>query len=147
MEVTIEKKARKASIANVADHFSDKHPTNMVCPVRDILARVSDKWSMTLIIALGKTEKLRFNELKKTIEGISQRMLTVTLRALEEDGFITRKIFAEVPPRVEYQLTDLGRSLLHQLIQLSDWANENMGEVLKYRKQYSSNSAKYAAKL
>jgi DNA-binding HxlR family transcriptional regulator len=137
MEVTIEKKHRKASIENVADHFSDKHPTNSVCPVRDILARVSDKWSMHTIILLGKSEKLRFTELKKGIEGISQRMLTVTLRALEEDGFLVREIFPEIPPRVEYRLTELGRSLLQQLMQLSDWANQNMQEVLKQRKRYS----------
>lgn len=137
MEVTIGKEARKASIKNVADHFSDNHPTNHICPVRDILARVSDKWSMQTIILLGKSEKLRFTELKKGIEGISQRMLTVTLRALEEDGFLLREIFPEIPPRVEYRLTDLGRSLLQQLMHLSDWANENMDEVLKQRKHYS----------
>ncbi|MDF3078200.1 MAG: transcriptional regulator [Sphingobacteriaceae bacterium] len=92
---------------------------------------------MHTIILLGKSEKLRFTELKKGIEGISQRMLTVTLRALEEDGFLVREIFPEIPPRVEYRLTDLGRSLLQQLMQLSDWANENMDEVLKQRKRYS----------
>jgi DNA-binding HxlR family transcriptional regulator len=137
MEVTIAKKERKATSEKVVGHFSDKGPTNSLCPVRDILSRVSDKWSMHTIILLGKSEKLRFTELKKGIEGISQRMLTVTLRALEEDGFLVREIFPEIPPRVEYRLTDLGRSLLQQLMQLSDWANENMDEVLKQRKRYS----------
>lgn len=137
MEVTIANDGNQGTINKSAQHFSDKHPTNFGCPVRDILARVSDKWSMHTIIMLGNAEKLRFTELKKNIDGISQRMLTVTLRALEEDGFLTREVFPEIPPRVEYRLTDLGRSLLKQLIHLSDWANENMDTVLKQRKRFS----------
>src|SRR5688572_10084665 len=81
---------------------------NKFCPVRDVLARVSDKWSMLAIYALGGFGKLRFNELKNKIGDISQRMLTVTLRNLEIDGLVTRTIYAEVPPRVEYELTPLG---------------------------------------
>lgn len=137
MEVTIGENAVKATTEKVAAHFSDKYPTNTICPVRDIISRISDKWSIHAIIMLGKTEKLRFGELKKGIEGISQRMLTVTLRNMEEDGFITRTVYAQIPPRVEYQLTPLGRSLLGQLIGLSEWATANMDDVVKSRRKYA----------
>jgi DNA-binding HxlR family transcriptional regulator len=105
------------------------------CPVRDIINRISDKWSILAISALGGYGVLRFNELKKLIGDVSQRMLTVTLRNLEADGLITRKVYGEVPPRVEYELTPMGRSLLHQVSQLADWALENGVVILKSRKK------------
>lgn len=108
-----------------------------ICPVKDILARFGDKWSMYTVLLLGKSDKVRFNELKTGIDGISQRMLTVTLRSLEEDGIVIRTIYPEIPPRVEYQLTDLGKSLLEQLLQLATWANDNFAEIFKARKKYA----------
>jgi len=108
-----------------------------VCPVRDIIARVSDKWSMLAIYALGGFGTLRFNELKHKIGDVSQRMLTVTLRNLEKDGIITRRIYAEVPPRVEYELTPLGYSLMEQLAHFADWANSNSRQILAARKKNS----------
>lgn len=111
-----------------------------MCPVRDIIARVSDKWSMLAIYALGGFGTLRFNELKSKIGDISQRMLTVTLRNLERDGIITRKIYAEVPPRVEYQLTELGISLMHQFALFADWANEHGAEIMSARRRRMVNS-------
>lgn len=107
------------------------------CPVKDILARFGDKWSIYTILMLGKNETLRFNELKALIAGISQRMLTVTLRSLEEDGLVSRKIYAEIPPRVEYTLTDLGQSLLIKLLELADWAKLNIHQILDARERYS----------
>lgn len=92
------------------------------CPVRDVLSRISDKWSILAIYALGAFEVLRFHELKKRIPDVSQRMLTLTLRNLEQYGLVTRKVYAEVPPRVEYRLTPMGESLLDHLMQLSEWA-------------------------
>ena len=92
--------------------FQGKEEHHEFCPVRDIMDRFGDKWSLLAILNLGYAGKIRFNELKGKVEGISQRMLTVTLRSLERDGLITRKIYAEVPPRVEYELTQLGRGLL-----------------------------------
>ena len=79
------------------------------CPIRNILARISDKWSLLVIYTLDKTgkEKMRFKELQREIPDISQKMLTVTLRTLEEDGYLTRTVYPEVPPRVEYKLTPL----------------------------------------
>ncbi|MDP3469571.1 MAG: helix-turn-helix domain-containing protein [Daejeonella sp.] len=91
---------------------------------------------MHAIIILGKADTLRFTALKKLIPGISQRMLTVTLRTLEEDGLVTRTIFPQIPPRVEYELTPLGRSLVAQLISLSGWANENRVHILRAREEY-----------
>jgi DNA-binding HxlR family transcriptional regulator len=113
-----------------------------VCPVRDIIARISDKWSLLAIYALAGYGTLRFNELKHKIGDVSQRMLTVSLRNLEKDGLITRTIHAEVPPRVEYNLTPLGMSLAHQLINFVDWANTHSKEIIAARKQLKSDSVK-----
>jgi DNA-binding HxlR family transcriptional regulator len=97
-----------------------------------------DKWSLLAILNLGYSGKTRFNELKSKIDGISQRMLTVTLRSLERDGLITRQIYAEVPPRVEYELTSLGRSLLQQIWELAQWAQGSMDEIVRTRMEYDS---------
>lgn len=86
------------------------HPTGN-CPVRDVLSRLGDKWSMLVLITLNANGVMRFSDIHKTIEDVSQRMLTVTLRTLEADGLVARKIYAEVPPRVEYCLTKTGHSL------------------------------------
>ena len=107
-----------------------------ICPVKDILARYSDKWSIYAVLLLGQYERMRFSELRMGIEGISQRMLTVTLRSLEKDGIATRTVYTEIPPRVEYKLTALGESLVKQLLQMATWAEENFTEILKARKKY-----------
>ncbi|MDT0441214.1 winged helix-turn-helix transcriptional regulator [Streptomyces johnsoniae] len=91
------------------------------CPVGEVFRRVGDKWSMLLMILLGH-RPYRFNELHRAVEGISQRMLTRTLRGLENDGLVRREVFPTVPPGVEYSLTPLGRSLLEPLSALADWA-------------------------
>lgn len=111
---------------------------NDVCPVRDIIARISDKWTLLSIYALGGYGKMRFNELKNRIGDVSQRMLTVTLRNLENDGLVSRKVYPEVPPRVEYELTDLGMSLMHQMEYIIDWANTNGDAIIKSRKKCSN---------
>lgn len=110
---------------------------DVFCPVRDVISRVNDKWTMLTIYALGGFGVLRFNELKSKIGDVSQRMLTVTLRNLEADGLVSRKIYAEVPPRVEYRLTELGDSLMHQMEGLTNWANTNGEEILKSRNKYN----------
>ncbi|WP_033344869.1 winged helix-turn-helix transcriptional regulator [Catenuloplanes japonicus] len=91
------------------------------CPVSGLFRRVGDRWSMLIVILLGQRPH-RYNELHRAIEGVSQRMLTRTLRTLESDGLITRTVFGTVPPGVEYDLTPLGRSLLIPLSALADWA-------------------------
>lgn len=118
--------------------FYGKETHNEFCPVRDIMDRFGDKWSLLAILNLGYFGKTRFNELKNKIDGISQRMLTVTLRTMERDGLITRKIYAEVPPRVEYELTPLGYDLLQKIIELAQWASGNMDEIIQARKAYDS---------
>src|ERR1700726_2263751 len=92
------------------------------------LARVGDKWSVFVIMLLGDGPR-RFNELKRMIGGISQRMLTLTLRGLERDGLVTRTVFPTVPPRVDYELTDLGRGLSQPVIALGTWAIEHLTEI------------------
>ena len=135
MKVTNGKKASEGSREEITNYFSDEKKTND-CPITDVMSRLSDKWTMHTIIVLGKADRLRFTELKKKIHGISQRMLTVTLRTLEEDGLATRTIYPQIPPRVEYELTPLGRSLLVQMIGLSEWANENMEQIFRAREEY-----------
>ena len=103
------------------------------CPIRNILARISDKWSILILFTLNQSELMRFNALQKNIPDISQKMLTVTLRTLEEDGFLKRQVYAEVPPRVEYSLTDRATSLLPHINSLIMWAKENMDAILMDR--------------
>ena len=107
------------------------------CSIRHILDRFGDKWSILIISILGHVGKQRFNELNQQIGDISQKMLTVTLRSLEADGLISRKLYPEIPPRVEYELTDLGRSLLPHIEQLAGWAEQHMECILKNRAKYA----------
>ena len=92
------------------------------CPIRNILARISDKWSILVLFTLNQSALMRFNALQKNIPDISQKMLTVTLRTLEEDGFVRRQVYAEVPPRVEYSLTEKGLSVMPILQSICDWS-------------------------
>lgn len=105
------------------------------CPIRNILARISDKWSLLAIYTLNKQSRaVRFKELQREIPDISQKMLTVTLRTLEEDGYVTRTIYPEVPPRVEYALTERTKTLLPHINALLGWAKENMDAIIADRK-------------
>ena len=103
------------------------------CPIRNILAHISDKWSILVLFTLNQSALMRFNALQKNIPDISQKMLTMTLRTLEEDGFVKRQVYAEVPPRVEYSLTDRAISLLPHINSLIVWAKENMNAILTDR--------------
>src|SRR5687767_7508251 len=107
------------------------------CSIRHILDRFGDKWSILIISILGHVGKQRFNELNQQIGDISQKMLTVTLRSLEADGLVSRKLFPEIPPRVEYELTELGRSLLPHIEQLAGWAAQHMECIMKNRAKYA----------
>jgi DNA-binding HxlR family transcriptional regulator len=104
-----------------------------LCPGRDVLDRVGDKWSLLVVLHLGPNNILIFNDLRHRITGISQRMLTVTLRSLECDGLVTRTAYATVPPRVDYQLTALGQSLLGAVIELGKWATVNAPAIAQAR--------------
>lgn len=107
------------------------------CPIRNILSRLCDKWSLLVIYTLNKaaTPTIRFKELQREIPDISQKMLTVTLRTLEDDGYVTRTVYPEVPPRVEYALTPRTYSLLPHINALIEWAIENKDAIMKYRKK------------
>ena len=110
------------------------HPTGN-CPIRDILCRLGDKWSMLVLITLNVNGTMRFSDIQKTISDISQRMLTVTLRTLEADGLVSRTVYAEVPPRVEYQLTETGKTLIPHIESLVDWALEHMPGIFDSREK------------
>ncbi|MFI3258888.1 MAG: helix-turn-helix domain-containing protein [Rikenellaceae bacterium] len=105
------------------------------CPVRNILSRIGDKWSILVIFALHEGEVVRFKELQRSIPDISQKMLTVTLRTLEEDGLVSRKVYPEVPPRVEYRLTERAETLLPHISALIGWAKENMDNIIEQRRE------------
>lgn len=98
------------------------------CPIRDILSKIGDKWSVLILLALQQNEVVRFSELSRHIPDVSQKMLTVTLRSLESMGLVIRTVYPEVPPKVEYRLTDLGRSLLPHINSLVEWALEHKDE-------------------
>ncbi|ACU58137.1 winged helix-turn-helix transcriptional regulator [Chitinophaga pinensis] len=106
------------------------------CAVRNVLDRLGDKWSMLVIIVLGVEGTLRFNKLHSFIGDISQKMLTVTLKSLEADGLITRTVFPEIPPRVEYALTERGASLLPHMEALAEWAATHMEGIYASREKY-----------
>ena len=109
-----------------------------VCPIRDIISRLGDKWSLLVLATLHANGTMRFNDIHKSIGDVSQRMLTVTLRSLEADGLVNRKIYPEVPPRVEYTLTKAGEELMPYLNHLVDWALKNMGNIAKRRQEYEN---------
>ncbi|CCZ13117.1 transcriptional regulator HxlR family [Prevotella sp. CAG:1092] len=107
------------------------------CPIRNVLSRICDKWSLLVIYTLNahNAEPIRFNALRKLIPDISQKMLTSTLKSLEADGYVNRKVYAEVPPRVEYSLTPRAETLIPIMDHLIEWALDNMAVILKDRQQ------------
>ena len=114
-----------------------RHVHGECLAVREVLNRVGDKWSVLVVSLLGDGTK-RFSELRRMIEGISQRMLTLTLKGLERDGLITRTMYPTVPLRVEYELTKLGRSLLIPITGLGDWAGKNRERIQAAREKYDA---------
>lgn len=106
------------------------------CPVRNVLSRIGDKWSMLVLFTLETNKNQRFKELQRNIPDISQKMLTTTLKMLEGDNLVHREAFPEIPPRVEYSLTDKGQSLLPLIGNLMVWASENMNDIIESRQRY-----------
>jgi DNA-binding HxlR family transcriptional regulator len=107
------------------------------CPSRTSLARIANKWTAMVVVVLGRGT-LRFGDLRTAVEGISGKVLTETLRDLERDGLVERHVYAEMPPRVEYELTTLGCTLHTPLLALSHWAEEHIAEVLEARDAYDA---------
>jgi DNA-binding HxlR family transcriptional regulator len=120
----------QASVAAPIDHSDCRS-------VSEILQRVGDKWTVLVVMSL-KAKPLRFNDIKRAIGGISQQMLTRTLRILERDGMVSRTVYPTVPPQVEYALTDLGHSLSEPVMQLGQWAQANLGVIHDNRQRYDA---------
>lgn len=108
------------------------------CPIRNVVARFGDKWSLLVLLVINEAGIVRFNELGRMIPDISTRVLSTALKTLEADGLIDRKVYAQVPPKVEYTLTETGRSLIPLIMQLTEWAQQNMKNVMTHRRRYES---------
>lgn len=138
-----------SNAAEIVRQIMEKHdvdstvewdPFTRDCPSRRLLDRIGDKWSVLVISSL-EDGPLRFSELRAAVDGVSQKMLTQTLRALERDGLVSRTVYPEIPPRVEYALTATGRSLTGPLQVLTAWAIEHMGAVAEAQSRYDSAAA------
>ena len=116
---------------------SNLHEPEDCRAISEVLARVGDKWTVLVVSTLGSGAK-RFNELRRALGSISQRMLTLTLRGLERDGLVTRTIYPTIPPRVEYELTKLGRSLLEPVSELGLWARQNRPAIQDARRRFDA---------
>lgn len=120
--------------------MSPRNKRTESCPaVREVLHRIGDKWSVLIVDLLGEGA-MRFNDLRRSVEGISQRMLTLTLRGLERDGLVTRTVFPEIPPRVEYELTRLGKTLLEPIQGLAEWAEKNRTSIQEARDKFDKKA-------
>ena len=122
-----------------------KDPTNPVCrTISTLLSRIGDKWTVLVVQTLGEGPK-RFNELRREIPSVSQRMLTLTLRNLERDGLVNRTVTPSIPPRVDYELTELGRSLQKPICGLATWATENVEAIHQAQARFDANADKAEA--
>ncbi len=122
----------------------NNHVTEYCPAISAILSRIGDKWSVFIVMELANGPR-RFNEIKRDVSGISQRMLTLTLRGLERDGLVSRKVYDTVPPKVEYSLTDLGRSLRAPVMALGAWAVSNRDEIHAAQASFDRRLADQAA--
>lgn len=119
----------------------DLDPGPTCTAMSDILNRIGDKWSVMVVAQLGQNRTMRFSQLRRAVDGISQRMLTLTLRNLERDGLVKRTIFAQVPPRVDYELTGLGETLLEPISALWEWAGAHGHDIAAARLRYDQDQA------
>lgn len=124
----------------ISNGLEDLDPYAEGCPSRRLLDRIGDRWTVLVVGALGEGP-LRFSAIRRTVEGVSQKMLTQTLRGLERDGLVTRTVYAEVPPRVEYELTAAGRTLQEPLKALERWSIEHFGQVAASWETYDEGHA------
>ena len=116
----------------------EKNTIIEIGPVRNVIARFGNKWALLVILILSENKVLRFSELKKMIPDVSSRMLSSTLRTLEADGLVSRKVYPEVPPKVEYSLTETGLSLVPFIVQLTEWAQKHMKSIVKHREEFEA---------
>ena len=118
----------------------EKYSIIEICPIRNVVSRFGNKWSFLIILLLSENGSTRFGQLGKLIPDISTKMLSSTLSVLEADGLVSRKVYPEVPPRVEYALTATGQSLVPLILQLTEWAQSHMQSILRHRKDYEAAS-------
>lgn len=130
------KSAKK--IKKMFGHINYKDP-NLICPIRDVMALTADKWSILIILYLGYFPILRFNELKKKVYGISNKVLSERLKQLEGDGYLVRTMYPEVPIRVEYELSDFGHSYLEKLIEMTEWAEKHKNRIVSNRTKFKKD--------
>jgi len=121
-----------------------KHVPSDCSRVAPVLSRIGDKWTILVVMLLGEGP-MRFNELRRRVGGISQRMLTLTVRGLERDGFLTRTVYPTIPPRVDYELTPLGHSLLVPIQQLGSWARQNIDKIEEAQRRFDQASGRDSA--
>ena len=118
----------------------EKNSIIEICPVRNVVARFGNKWALLVIIILDENGPIRFNQLRKQIPDISTKVLSNTLRILEADGLVKRTVFPEVPVRVEYELTETGRTLVPIVLLLTEWAKNNMKSIMTHRKKFKDST-------
>jgi DNA-binding HxlR family transcriptional regulator len=122
-----------------------KYSNAGLCPVRNVVDRIGDKWSVLILLLLEEEKVLRFNEIQKYIDTISQKMLTVTLKTLQADGLVIRTVYPQIPPKVEYELSGRGKSLLPHLHGLVKWAESNMNDIIDSRSKFEVEIGKKVA--
>lgn len=128
---------RMCAMTQIPAHHTGEEIVGEACPVREVLDRVAGKWSILIIVAAARGP-VRFTELERQIDGISRRMLTLTLRNLERDGLLIRRVYATVPPKVEYELTDIAQELHQSLLSLTDWATRHRATISAARHAYDA---------
>lgn len=111
------------------------------CPIRNVVARFGNKWALLVILILNENGPVRFNQLAKMIPDISAKVLADTLHTLDADGLVNRSVYAQVPIRVDYELTDIGKTLVPIILELTDWAQNNMKPILSHRKKHQEQTA------
>lgn len=131
-----------ATIQDVTGPTSSRDPYTRGCPSRELLDRIGDKWTVLVLGELGQHGTCRFTQLRKRLSGVSEKMLTQTLRALERDGLVHRTVYPEVPVRVEYGLTPLGQTLREPLRTLTQWSVRHIDEVLAAREEYDAHAGR-----
>ena len=129
-----------ASVKTVTEPTSSWDPYERGCPSRDLLDRIGDKWTVLVLGELGKDGACRFTQLRKRLSGVSEKMLTQTLRGLERDGLVRRTVYPSVPVRVEYALTPLGQTLRGPLKALTQWSVQHISDVLAAREEYDTQA-------
>ncbi len=118
--------------------IEEKNSIVEICPIRNVVSRFGNKWAFLVILVLSENTPSRFNQLGKLIPDISTKVLSSTLQMLEADGLVERRVFAEVPIRVEYELTETGKTLVPIILSLTEWAQKNMKSIMNHRKSFAS---------